>query len=284
MVDDEKTFIEAERQRLVYVAATRAMNELVVARVVKHLVKGEKVEPSIWSRLDAALQTHATVLDLPTHTAPGRKRTERTAEEIACALTAAESAVHTASMSSIRITTVTESAKAQREEARTYDLPTGVIRGLGAAWGRAVHRSLEALGRRRDLDALTPYLRAIARDEELGAEQTAELDRLVRQVAESDVWRRLFAAGAPMFEVPVMRVTGEPVAQVVTEGVIDAAALDAHGWQIVDWKTDLVSDDEWRRRLSAYEAQVRTYAEILTLLTGARAQGVIERVVSPGNK
>jgi len=190
------------------------------------------------------------------------------------AVGAAASRVATASVASMRVETVTESAKQEREVAREYDVP--VTRGLGPAWGRAVHRALEAAGRGRSGEDFELFVRAIGADEGLDEERTGALMRLVAQVRGSDAWKRLLG-GEAVFELPVMQVRREGGVELVTEGVMDAAARTAAGWVVMDWKTDDVGEWEWERRRGGYEGQVGRYAEILTALGGEKAGGEIVR-------
>jgi ATP-dependent helicase/nuclease subunit A len=274
----ESVFAEAERARLLYVAATRAKRELVVARLEWVSAKGEAAaDKSAWSPLAPALDRFAADISLAAEPAPGRRVVERTADSMREAVEAAAVRVQAASMSSVTVATVTEAAKADRDDVRSYDLPAAT--STGAAWGRAVHRALEGLGRGREGDGLRAFVAAVARDEGLTGEQATRLERLVAEVRASDAWRRLSEHGAPHFELPVMRCTaGDGGSVVVREGVVDAAAQGDDGWVVVDWKTDNVDDKTWAERRERYTRQVESYAEILAALTGGRAEGRVERL------
>ena len=54
----------------------------------------------------------------------------------------------------------------------------------------------------------------------------------------------------------------------VLEGVIDLAFLEADGWVIADYKTDLGTDPDFAARVQAYRRQVDLYAEAWSRLTG----------------
>lgn len=54
----------------------------------------------------------------------------------------------------------------------------------------------------------------------------------------------------------------------VLEGVIDLAFLEADGWVIADYKTDLGTDPDFVTRLQTYRRQVDLYAEAWSRLTG----------------
>jgi len=62
----------------------------------------------------------------------------------------------------------------------------------------------------------------------------------------------------------------------IIEGVIDLAFLEADGWVIADYKTDLGTDPDFGTRLDEYRRQVAMYAEAWTRLTG---EPVKERVL-----
>jgi len=278
MKGDEELFASAEKDRLLYVATTRPKCELVVARC-EHHTKERGIEYKGWAYgpLEEILDSVGSQLEMTVTEAPGRARVMRSADEMRSAVSAAAARVGAASVASMRVETVTESAKEQREAAREYDLP--LSRGLGPAWGRAVHRALEAAGRGRDGDALELMIGAIAADEGLTEERAASLRALVAEVRRSDAWKRLLG-GEAVFELPVMQVRREGDVEVVTEGVMDAAVRSGEGWTVLDWKTDDVGDREWEGRRVGYEAQVGRYAEIVAALGGGAARGEIVRARS----
>jgi ATP-dependent helicase/nuclease subunit A len=276
MEADEALFDSAEDDRLLYVATTRPKCELVVARCEHYTkVRGTEYKGWAYGPLKTMLDAVASELEMKVTEAPGRARVRHSAEEMRTAVSVAASRVAAASVASMRVETVTESAKEQRDVAREYDLP--VKRGLGPAWGRAVHRALEAAGQGRDGEALEFLVRAIAADEGLDEERATALGRIVAQVRASDAWKQLLG-GKAVFELPVMQVRREGDVELVTEGVMDAAVLGDDGWLVLDWKTDDVADAEWEKRRIGYERQVGRYAEMLTALGGRTSAGEIIRV------
>jgi ATP-dependent helicase/nuclease subunit A len=279
MAGEEARFAAAERVRLLYVAVTRARRELVVARSERITKEGPVPDRSRWSALAPALDGRASAIAPAAGEPPGRRRLERGPAEMDDAVRSAGARLSAASAPSFHVRTVTESAKAEREEARAYDLPLRAA-SPGAAWGRAVHRALEALGRGRGGRSLRAFLHAVARDEGLEDGAAAELERTVERVRASGAWRRLTGAGACAVELPVMRWTDGAGGEggLLLEGVVDAASLGSGGWTVVDWKTDGVDDEGWRARAAQYARQVEAYAEILSALSGRPASGAVERV------
>jgi len=281
MAAEEHGFAEAEKERLRYVAATRAARELVIARCKYPPLKtstGDKPDMSAWAPFAAVLSAVGGEAEMQVTPAPGRQTSKRSLSEVLDAITAANGRVMTAAASSLIRRTVTESARDARETARAYDLPRAS--GRGVAWGRAVHRCIEAAGRGRSGAALSAFAAAVVADEELNEECTAELFTLISELQRSDVWKQLMRGENARFELPLMHVSDHDGRALLTEGVIDAAALTDGEWLIVDWKTDAASGDEWAARKSRYDKQVGAYEAILEALSQHRATGEIHRIRS----
>ena len=279
MQAQEAVFQEAEKARLLYVAVTRAKRELFVAQCSIALVAGPKPDTSMWRPLAAVLAEHAIPRELTITPAPGRKRVERSAESIAQATHDAAQRVQAASVASVRFAAVTDEEKSTDDE--TWMMARGgQATGLGKAWGRAVHRSIEALGRGRTGDSLRAFVRAVAAAEGLDAERSAALLPAIERMESSDTWKQLVAAGMARFELTVMRRTETDGVEMITEGAIDAAVLGVDGWRIVDWKTDKVDDAAWSARHERYARQVAAYVEMLETVSGTTATGTVERVAS----
>lgn len=281
MAAAEELFAAAEDQRLLYVAATRAMNELVISRCERPKAKSAaetKPDTSFWSPLgDVLSELNRETIMMPS-AAPGRRSTERSAQYVKQAIADARHNVKRAATASIAHKTVTESAKELRESAHVYDLP--VEKSTGKAWGRAVHRCIEGAGRGRSGASLSAFIAAILSDEGLNQNQSTEIEGLINGIRESAVWARLMSGERPLFELPVMQLTHETAIETVVEGVIDAAALTDGEWLMADWKTDSVGETEWVRRLGQYEEQVGAYQMMLSALSGRPAHSEIRRVRS----
>jgi ATP-dependent helicase/nuclease subunit A len=97
----ERKFLRAEGQRLLYVAATRAGDELVVG------MAANPNSPSPWLSFHAWLKERGTPLPLPQAGEAGRRVLERTASEMLAEIAAAEQAAATAATPSYRAAPVT---------------------------------------------------------------------------------------------------------------------------------------------------------------------------------
>jgi ATP-dependent helicase/nuclease subunit A len=269
---EEKKYEEAEENRLMYVAATRARDLLVISAY-----EGDLGERKAWGPLERGLEGLPELPELsPGRKAearpsppPGRKPAFVKPDEAMKARVALQRRQAEASMAGALHETVTSVARRDEEP------PDWAKGGLGR-WGSEVHVMLKALGERWPRDeAAVPggidgddSLIRMARDVLVAAERNPgnarDLAGHVAAIVRSPFWRRAMKAGKRLFEVPFMvRVepgrpgyeeiasilgsvpsAGEkvlvpvPGAPVFLSGAIDLAFLEAGGWVIADYKTD----------------------------------------------
>ena len=276
MAAEAQRFDDAEWERLLYVATTRAKSELVIARCEKQLKKGPTLVKSPWISLETTLGQQATELAITVTPGTTRRMAERSLDSVREAVGTAKGAVTRAQQESVRFVSVTEDVREMRDVEPDDNRP--VSHGRGVAWGRAVHRGIEALGRGRRGDNLARFLRAVALDQGLSAGESEELEQLAAAVLASSEWKALTARGTALFELPVMRSVHENGVEVVTHGIIDAATRSSDGWLVVDWKTDSVDAATWFRRLPKYEGQAAMYAEMLQALSATPATSTVRRL------
>ena len=294
----ERAFEAAEEVRLLYVAATRAQQELVVVQPSK--------DPSRppWGPLRFALEQHAMELDLTPSPPPHRERLEVAAEELARRERAAEAGRAQAGVEGYRFMPVTRLAKLPLKQAGP-GMPEpneAIVVGLSAldpshtgpggyAWGSAVHAVLEAAARgvnEERLRSLAAMLLAEMDGDEDGRPQG--LDALMSTVASvmgADLWVRARRAERQLAEVPFavawdrsetsqLDPAGDHRPSSYLEGVIDLAFLEADGWVIVDYKTDRTDRADFETRRASYREQLRLYSQAWERLT---RQSVKERIL-----
>ena len=176
----EAEFLHAEKERLRYVAATRARRELLIASLQFQGGTGAAPDLSFWAPLSGAAARTGGMVEMRRTQAAGRRAAKVTADQVADRVAAADGRRCEASRAAFRVVTVTESAKLERELNRAYDLgPSG---GLGAGWGRALHRSLEGMARGRRDAALAGFVRAIVRDEYLATDEPGIVETVAREI------------------------------------------------------------------------------------------------------
>ncbi|MGD8330698.1 MAG: UvrD-helicase domain-containing protein [Acidobacteriota bacterium] len=261
MAAQEAPFEEAERTRLLYVAATRARRELVFAYY------GGRQSSSPWQPFHRYREALATRLDLsPVEPAP-REPLQLAPGEMARRVAALQADRAGRAAASYEITSVTKMVK---HDTSIFAVDGG---GLGRAWGNAVHEALEAANRGAD-ESIRAICRTALLDNDLPVNDDgapADLDDLVvlvEGVCASETWQRAQDAEETLVEAP-FALEADDGAKIV-EGVIDLAFREADGWVIVDYKTDMVDDeDNLARRRGQYRAQVDAYARYFERISGA---------------
>ncbi len=201
----EERFDAAEETRLLYVAVTRAKEELLVARW------DEGRDGSPWQALHDWLDERATLLDLERGNPLPRARVELSGEEAHDQISAAGDGVGRLATPSYRHVTVTDVAKAPVGVDRSVEPPSpkadrGGFRGF--SWGSAVHGALAAATVGSDPLGLRATCRDLLVENERPLDdhgEPVELDELLALVAavrESELWQRAHRSERVLSEVP----------------------------------------------------------------------------------
>ena len=263
--DAENVADEAERIRLLYVAATRARDHLIVSTFRYQRGKDSSAHrivelagdvPHLWRELPesdgipiSVVAEGRTLTDhVPTQSDRARWQEER------------EELVRRASVKYA----VAASSLAHDPE---YDDPdrehTPGRRGrAGTSIGRAVHAVLQAV----DL----PDGREVSRLSRLHAESEGvsdrinEVERLAVRAIGSDVVKRAVASGRYYREI----YAATPVGERVLEGFVDLCFVEDDELVIVDFKTDAISEEGGASVARRYRTQVGAYSLALARSTG----------------
>jgi len=264
---EELRYLDAEESRLLYVAATRARDALVVGRWAKVGGKSKRA----WAVFDPFLGG-ARELEVPhTVTLPSRQNVDLSATAAGDAMAAMVAAHNRARKPSWSTSSVTSEArhipKIVRAEEAAADDPTRVVStdtpsrraDAGMLWGTLVHGLLEHAMRhktatRDDLRRLAMWLTI----EQLELRTVIEeaLDT-VQAVSDAAFWKEARASAECHEETPFgMRVEGGAVTKLLT-GAIDLVYRTDDGWHLLDYKTDTHSLDADLR--AKYGAQIDAY-------------------------
>lgn len=251
----ELEFVRAEHLRLLYVAATRARECLVVCQWSGS--HASALRP--WAALDPFL-TDVEPLEL---SAQGvQARGSLAAASMADILAEQERRVQQLSVCSQpgwQRHAVTANNHASGLQAAP-SLPDDSVGGT--AWGDLIHRLLEQLVLKPTLtrEQLASLARWFTFDTpELAEHLETALDTLER-IRESEFWSRVLGAKQRLVEVPF----GQRVDRNLLFGIIDLALEQEDGWDIVDYKTDRKRLDEL---IARYAGQVARYAQSWTEIT-----------------
>ncbi len=231
----ELEFVVAEQRRLLYVAATRAREHLIVGQWDGS--HGSVIRP--WALLEPFLSDCEILV--PTAQAPLETGAQgRGAVEIEAS----------ALLPSWRRLSVSG------HSGQTGQLSLEGSGPGGAAWGDLIHRLLEQMVKRPSLtrDELARLARWYLLETPELQEHLEEVLDCLERIRQSEFWARVLAAGQRLVEVPFGHRTGNDY----LFGIVDLALAGTEGWSIVDYKTD-------RKRLedlvASYARQVNQYAE-----------------------
>ncbi|MEE8147572.1 MAG: UvrD-helicase domain-containing protein, partial [Longimicrobiales bacterium] len=295
--EEERLFLEAEEVRLMYVAATRAADELIIAR------RQDRPQASPWSIFDDWLDAHGRLLeDMPVEPLTPPAVLDRDGADIVAEIREVERDRGKRGRIGYEFLSVTSLTKAtrDREDQLTLEFPAGGVsttdRSRGFPWGTVVHGALAAAARGLDTDSLRAACRALLveneRPQDPDGEPTelVELLELLAAVRASTLWQRAEAADRLLVETPFSVElssfeTGDSVRPTsggdkgrtrYVEGVIDLAFREAGSWIIADYKTDVGTDPQFAIRTEDYKRQVELYAACWESLTG---EPVKERIL-----
>ncbi len=276
----EKEFERAEDNRLLYVATTRAAEELIVSRC------NQSEDRSPWRKLYPHFADDQRG-EIDFKRPVPRHRLDMDAADImrkavVVAEARAESAQHTYAATSVK-----DLARKTMLRGETLEPVPMIVRAdvapRGTEWGSIVHSALEVAARGADAERMAVACRGLLLEYErpLGENgepaELSELLALVQGIAQSEIWKRAMRSGTALVEVPFAASEVDDQVRGSVDGVIDLAFRENEGWVIVDYKTDAMADPAvWQQRTELYRRQVNLYADYWEQLTG---ETVVERVL-----
>jgi ATP-dependent helicase/nuclease subunit A len=255
----EQRFLDAETNRLLYVAATRAGVKLVISQR-----DGKANEKNPWRLFDDYLQTAGQFADPGTVPAkPAATITIDPAEwqdEVA--------AIEQRWQAVVAPTYAVQAIKASAIKGGPK--PHGAEKG-GAEWGQVLHTLLEAAMKQPKADLHGLALSALE-NEELPVSLVDEVVKTVERVISSEVWQRARKADRCLPEVPLaMPVSATESSNglpTVLRGVIDLAFLESAGWVIVDYKSERVEASDIPALVAYYKPQIEAYVKAWEKVVG----------------
>ena len=261
---DEKTMLEDEHVRLLYVAATRAMDHLVLSMYrplgaksdASHIADHFEEQDNMWRRLpDPADQGAVSIsrgrsdgysdeLDIVQHSRESRERWIEARSDVIGMQ---------GRPTTVAATRLAEVANEETKDDQQNDEPWKRGRA-GTQIGRAVHAVLQTI----DL-ATGAGIDDTARAQAYAEGIPGRLDdviRLSRVAVRSSVVKRAVESGRFWREVPV----GVPIAGGSLQGFIDLLFEGPEGLVIVDYKTDSVRAEGTAAAAARYRPQAAGYA------------------------
>ena len=278
----EQKYDDAEVDRLMYVAGTRARNMMVVSTY------DGKLSNRSWPLIDDHLQKEGVMeLTGPSDGWSGirdKMPLSLNMDEVKKARDSFRVRLDAAGRESYVVKSVTALSKEEGEA------PFRGEAGRGMSWGRMIHGILEAAGRDGEAD-----LELLAENALLGEDwdlsEKRALVEHVKGIITSEFWGRMKDAEEKYFEVPfALQSTAaelnlewenksgkigtdkkaDPDLPVIINGVIDLIFKEKGAWIIVDYKTDEVGRTtvSLRSLVDYYTPQVRLYTRFWEEITG----------------
>jgi ATP-dependent exoDNAse (exonuclease V) beta subunit len=277
----------AERERLLYVGATRARDHLIVSLFHKQgardtyahkLIAGhaeELAEPLPPVEV-AASRPLAAFEHVPVDAVDEEGFEERRAALIA---TARRRRFTSATALARDAEPVDEDDKDERD-----DETEPWSKGRGSTHlGRAVHAALQSLPWDADDEAIAAVARAQTVAEAI-PDRAKRAEELIRVALNSPAAQRARTARRALREVPFAFKDGAASPPVVVEGFADLVIENDDGLEIVDWKTDDIPEGAVEERLRKYRTQAGLYVlglEKALEATGKKVTAVSYVFVAP---
>lgn len=260
----EEEFNRAEGHRLLYVAATRAMNVLVIG-----VTRKDGAPQGVWAELAREVTQALLVTNAPR---AGQAAAGSPWQSPAQGLAKIESGRAASAAASYSVLPITKIA---HDHAKLVKEEEGL--GRGTSWGRVMHRLLEALVRDPSID-VSLYASNLLKDEERDAAELGDVLETIAAVRGSGLWQRILDADQRLVEVPFAVSVNAREAGVdfdgetLLHGTIDLAFREGGRWWIIDYKSDRTSG-RMQMLVDYYAPQVAHYVRFWQQLTGQETRG-----------
>ncbi|HEU0073661.1 MAG TPA: UvrD-helicase domain-containing protein [Dehalococcoidia bacterium] len=278
----------AERNRLLYVGATRARDHLIVSLFHKKGSRETYAQRLIAARAGELAQPLPPVSiaeQRSTATFEGVQvdtEDEEGFEDRREALIAAAHTRHFTSATALARDTEPEDEKEERED-ETEPWSKG---RAGTHLGRAVHAALQSLPWDADDEAIAAVATAQVVAEAI-PDRRDEAARLIHVALNSPAAQRARTARRALREVPFAFKDETASPPVIVEGFADLVIENEDGIEIVDWKTDTVPESGVEERLKKYRTQAGLYVlglEKALEATGKKVTAISYVFVSPNQE
>jgi ATP-dependent helicase/nuclease subunit A len=273
----EASYNEAEDIRLLYVAATRAKNLLVISSL-NH--KSNKNNP--WLPLLKNI-TEEMNITIPEAGLPEIKEKEKKEESLLDNYKEIQEEcgqwMKDLSKSSYYEKKPTD-FKDEEKHRKIATIDVG-----GTAWGSAVHKIFDYLIKEDpDEQLLSMHIEKALEKQGISLKRKEELVGIIRKFKESDLYQRLKKAELKYSEVPFTiniepahplyaELTGQDSRPVILSGTIDLVFKEANGWVVVDYKTDRPKNEkDYPELVEVYQKQIDIYSQVWQEITGEQVK------------
>ena len=256
----EKQFQDAEKLRLLYVAATRAGSLLCVSQ------RSSRNNQNPWAFFETLTKSFPVLDDPGTQQIPIEKKLTVFGQDFRNGGEHIRQRWESAAQKTYESVSV-KSVTSQQVKFK-YS-----VSEHGVEWGSVIHLLLETsmLHPQADLEWLAE---ASLSDMGIDIGLAKEAIQTVHAVTGSDIWMRAGDSEHHMVEVPFQVAVDGGVEtgakRQIMRGIIDLAFKEPAGWVIVDYKSDRVPESRLKDLVEQYGPQVRAYASAWVQLTGQK--------------
>ena len=258
LAEREQLYIAAEKERLMYVAATRAKQLMIISRYPDKPVK----DP--WSSFDRGIQEGRELEDheiMPQIRSSYEMIHDEKADE-----SMGRQWRNQLAQPTYQTASVTKLAKSG------VDQPPRPLEGRGMAFGSVVHRCIEQLGRGAQSGQMELHIKMIAEEEGMDEALIPDVHTMLDGVVNHPLWLRALEAKRRIHELPLRTVrtdmeqfgdgfiVGTTVKTLYLNGVIDFLFEEEDGWVVVDFKTDVYDKGQQSAFVEFYRPQVEAYS------------------------
>ncbi len=260
LAERELAFLEAERTRLLYVAATRAGRMLVISQRLQ--LKGNNP----WDTFSVDLEGREALADPgKAERGKGKRGTPVGDDEYMPALKQRQEALGLTAQD----TYWAGGAKLHAMGGSKPDDYTGAADGEhGTEFGTAVHLLLQMAAEKKGSD-LAAMAKGIVEDLDLDASLAAEVVKAANAVLGSTMWTRAGKVDSLMSETHFQVALEKDKKTVVVRGIVDLAFKERDSWVLVDYKTD---KGEVGKLAAKYRPQLELYRKAWEQCTGEKVK------------
>lgn len=250
---EETNYQVAEEERLLYVAATRAKEALIIS-------KSGNDSKNPWERLFKNVKEE-DIIDLKTLDPEVQKASDLQKNLVPLPEILEEPW-------SVSLWEATYSQTTPTEDKDLKALWEGErAAGGGKSWGTLVHSALEYLIKHKLPEE--SLLRHWLEESGLESERLEELKKLLQDFQKSQLWQRIQSSPEVYTEVPFHLKEEKDGKPVFLSGIIDLVFKEGESWIIVDYKTDRLKDPGGYAELEkAYQSQIQQYRKVWQTITG----------------
>jgi len=271
----EASYNEAEDIRLLYVAATRAKNLLVISSL-NH--KSNKSNPWLPLLINIREEMNISVPEAGLPKAEVKEK-ESLLDGYKKIQKECGQWMKDLSKSSYYEKTPTD-FKEEEKHRKIATIDIG-----GTAWGSAVHRIFDYLVKEDpDEQLLSLYAGKALEKQGISPKRKVELEELVQKFKKSDLYQRLKKAELKYSEVP-FTINIEPAhplyaeldrqdsRPIILSGTIDLVFKEADGWVVIDYKTDRPKNEkDYPKLVEVYQKQIAIYSQVWQEITGEQVK------------